>query len=572
MPDAANLASKSPVASGSAAVTTAAPEKSINCIINGQAVKVPEGLSVIEAYKKLNINIAHYCWHPGLSVAGVCRLCLVEVKGMPKLQIACNTKLQEGMEVSNQSEVVKRAVRWGLDFHLINHPLDCPICDQSGECGLQEQYMQHGAYDPEMAVSKVKKSKVVDLGSKIVLDSERCILCSRCVRFCDEVTKTNELGIFHRGDRSEIGTARGRPLENNYSVNTVDICPVGALTSKKFRFKQRVWYLKSAPSVCTGCSTGCNVTHYYNEEGVWRTKPRENPAINGHWMCDEGRGLFEAFNPKNRLKQCLHKPEGVRVPRVAFEPGADLLKQCFGADKNVALVLTPQHTNEEYADFLSFWQSATGFGAQVFVWNPTAEKAADFDGLLLRGDRNPNTKGLSAALKKHGIKERVWSRESAKDFSHVCVVGFENAEFFKGGMDFAADFADLKALMWFGVREEQVLWSLGAKVWQLPLKVSFEKSGTFVNFQGREQRVQGVTPLMPEAKSLSEWAKVLGGASNVVHAGAKEFAREFEKGGARAMKPQGAVAGGSGKEFQDPLATQELKTNHFVEEDFYGHP
>ena len=170
------------------------------CTINGKEVEVKEGASVIEAFKASGQEIAHYCWHPGLSIAGVCRLCMVEVEGNPRLQIACNTQVQEGMAISNQSEKVKETVKWGLDFHLINHPLDCPICDQAGECGLQNQYMKFGQYTPEMAERKVKKRKVVDLGSKIVLDSERCILCSRCLRFTDEVSKRNERGIFNRGD------------------------------------------------------------------------------------------------------------------------------------------------------------------------------------------------------------------------------------------------------------------------------------------------------------------------------------------------------------------------------------
>ncbi|MDE0518462.1 MAG: 2Fe-2S iron-sulfur cluster-binding protein, partial [Bdellovibrionales bacterium] len=176
--------------------------KIIECEINNKKIEVSEGTSIIEAFKKLDQPIAHYCWHPGLSVAGVCRLCMVEVEGIPKLQIACNTQITEGMKISNQSEKVKAAVRWGLEFHLINPPLDCPICDQAGECELQEQYMYFGKYSPNMSERKVKKRKVVDLGSKIVLDSERCILCSRCVRFTDEVSKTHELGIFNRGDKS----------------------------------------------------------------------------------------------------------------------------------------------------------------------------------------------------------------------------------------------------------------------------------------------------------------------------------------------------------------------------------
>ena len=361
-------------------------DKMPKCQINGKEIEVPQGSTIIQAFRQLEEDIAHYCWHPGLSVAGVCRLCMVEIEGQQRLQIACNTPVQEGMVVTNQSEKVKDAVKWGLDFHLINHPLDCPICDQAGECGLQDQYMKFGKYDAQMGQRKVKKQKVVDLGPQVVLDSERCILCSRCVRFTEEVSKTHELGIFQRGDRSEIGTFANRPLDNKYSLNTVDICPVGALTSKDFRFRQRVWFLKEKPSVCTGCSTGCSIQVSYNEEGVWRVKPRYNPQVNGYWMCDEGRQIYKATNQlstefigerderkllkkENRLQWALsyvpHREEvQERDPQERLEEWGQELKKY----KKVALVVTGQYTNEEYGSFLDFWKSQ--MGVKIFFTGP----------------------------------------------------------------------------------------------------------------------------------------------------------------------------------------------------------
>ncbi len=353
----------------------------LKCTVNGKEIEVEQGTSVIEAFRLAEEDIAHYCWHPGLSVAGVCRLCMVEIEGNPRLQIACNTPVSEGMVVTNQSEMVKDAVKWGLDFHLINHPLDCPICDQAGECGLQDQYMQFGQYDSEMGQRKVKKQKVVDLGSKIVLDSERCILCSRCVRFTEEVSKTNELGIFNRGDHSEIGTYAGKPLENDYAVNTVDICPVGALTSKDFRFRQRVWFLKDKPSVCTGCSTGCNVDVYFNKEGMWRVKPRYSD-VNGYWMCDEGRKIYKSTNvmttefvgergskkaikQENRLTQSIHKNEGV-VKYKDTKEALSSISTKLGSYKQAALVVTGQYSSEEYDALLGFWKSKFG-GDNVYM-------------------------------------------------------------------------------------------------------------------------------------------------------------------------------------------------------------
>ncbi|HEY4908107.1 MAG TPA: 2Fe-2S iron-sulfur cluster-binding protein, partial [Methylomirabilota bacterium] len=214
--------------------------------VNGKAIEVPEGTNLIEAAKAAGVEVPHYCYHPALSIAGQCRLCMVDIEKVPRPQIACNTQATEGMVVETETERVKDTRRSMMEFHLINHPLDCPVCDQAGECFLQIYYMKHGLYDPRMIDEKVHKPKAVPLGPHVILDAERCILCSRCVRYCDEVTHTGELGIFHRGDHSEIGLFPGKALENKYSGNVIDICPVGALTDRDFRFKVRVWYLDTA--------------------------------------------------------------------------------------------------------------------------------------------------------------------------------------------------------------------------------------------------------------------------------------------------------------------------------------
>ncbi|RYZ73767.1 MAG: 2Fe-2S iron-sulfur cluster binding domain-containing protein [Proteobacteria bacterium] len=372
--------------------------------INGVEVQVKEGTSIIEAYSQNGMSIAHYCWHPGLSVAGVCRLCMVEIEGNPRLQIACNTQVTDGMKVNNESEKVKDAVKWGLDFHLINHPLDCPICDQAGECGLQDQYMAFGKYTPEMAEKKVKKHKVVDLGPRVVLDSERCILCSRCVRFTDEVSKTNELGIFNRGDRAEIGTFPGKPLDNNYSLNTVDICPVGALTSKDFRFRQRVWLLKEHNSICTGCSTGCN------------TK------------------VFDSFD--------------------------------------------------------------------------------SFDGLLSRGDKNPNTRGLLAEMGKHGFSAQ-W-RELAEGLTNgtiktVVVAGPENQAVFPDLKAKIMELSKASKLVWLQAGKNDQLEALTGDVTLIPLKSYVEKTGTYVNYAGIAQTVHRGLTVVPNALSLVEVVALMKG-------------------------------------------------------------
>ncbi|MAE75180.1 MAG: NADH dehydrogenase subunit [Bdellovibrionaceae bacterium] len=501
----------------------------LKCKINGQDVEVAEGSSIIEAFKATGQDIAHYCWHPGLSVAGVCRLCMVEIEGNPRLQIACNTQVQEGMVINNNSDKIKDAVKWGLDFHLINHPLDCPICAQAGECQLQIQYMKFGQYDPEMAERKVKKRKVVDLGPKIVLDTERCILCSRCVRFTDEVSKTNELGIFNRGDHSEIGTVDDRPLDNPYSVNTVDICPVGALTSREFRFQQRVWYLKNETTVCNGCSTGCSTKVYFNEEGMWRVKPDHNDDVNGYWMCDEGRGTPRFVNKDSRLLSAWNgqKDEGqdLEAGAAAKAVGQTLKKVVAeqGSDK-VAFVVTGQYTDQENRAFLSL---AKDLGVKVYHWVNNPEKMDEFDGLLIRGDKNPNTYGLKEAMKEVGVGS-PWSEleSSVSDLEYVVVAGPENHFAYSDLTDKVDLFSKANHQVWFVAGDHDVLRAASNKVSLIPTKTYVEKDGTYKNFEGREQRIRRVMTLVPGALSLTEASKLMSGQELLVDGNVSESYRK----------------------------------------------
>lgn len=496
----------------------------VKCTINGKQVEVKPGTSIIEAFKMLNEDIAHYCWHPGLSVAGVCRLCMVEIKGNPRLQIACNTAVTEGMEVTNQSEMVKDAVKWGLDFHLINHPLDCPICDQAGECGLQDQYMKFARYDSDMGEAKVKKSKVVDLGEKVVLDSERCILCSRCVRFTEEISKTNELGIFNRGDHSEIGTYAGKPLNNNYAVNTVDICPVGALTSKDFRFRQRVWFLKDKPSICNGCSTGCSIDVFYNKEGMWRVKPRYS-EVNGYWMCDQGRNIYKATNPivtefvgergnkksvkrHNRLFEASHVHSGHVEYKNVFE-SLNSLRNKLGEYKKAALVVTGQYSLEEYEALLGFWKSQ--FGADhVYHWINDDAHTEDFDGLLMRGDKNPNTKGLLQTLSQAGITAKK-ELPAFEGYDLVMVAGPENQWFYNDINEKTKKFAKAKQVIWLSACRVEEAEQAGGHFHFIPVKTLVEKSGTFVNYAGLAQKFAKIEVFVEQALSLTEIVQVLKG-------------------------------------------------------------
>lgn len=483
------------------------------CTINGKDVEVKEGTSVIQAMTESGQKIAHYCWHPGLSVAGVCRLCTVEIEGNPRLQIACNTAVTEGMKINNTSEKVKEAVKWGLDFHLINHPLDCPICDQAGECGLQDQYMEYGTYNSEMAEKKVKKHKVVDLGERVVLDSERCILCSRCVRFTDEVTGSRELGIFNRGDRSEIGTFEERPLNNKYSVNVVDICPVGALTSKDFRFKQRVWYLKDGESICTGCSTGCNVRVYFNQEGVFRVKPRHNNKINGYWMCDSGRDIYKFINREFRQVSAVRKTGGIIEEMSAGGAAKDASKAILSASTNISLVLTGQAATEELEAMVSFFSRKLN-SRKVYHWKNEPAHWTDFDGLLIRGDKNPNTKGLERVLGKEQLQTSMEDLESAlrQGAIDTLVVAMpENPSVYADWTQKLNLFSKAKNLILLTSAKIEVGELAASQVWVIPTKTFIEKAGTYINFDGLEQKVKKVTLIVSNALTLDQAASLLSG-------------------------------------------------------------
>ena len=265
----------------------------VTVTVDGKPMQVPKGTNLLEACNQAGADVPFFCYHPGLSSPAVCRQCLVDVKGQPKLVPSCYTPVADKMEVTTASPRVLDIRRQMLEFTLLNHPIDCPICDKAGECTLQKQYFDWDAKYARNDGIKVHKAKHVDIGKHIVLDQERCILCTRCIRVCDEVAKQPELTMAMRGDHEVLTTAPGRRLDNPYSLNTVDVRPVGALTSKDFRFTMRAWELESTPSVCPGCATGCNIEVHTSREQIQRLIPRENPYVNQHWMCDEGRFTYK---------------------------------------------------------------------------------------------------------------------------------------------------------------------------------------------------------------------------------------------------------------------------------------
>ena len=324
--------------------------------INDRTVEVEAGTNVIEAGIKVGVQIPHYCYHPRLTVVGQCRMCLVEVsmngKKMPKLQAGCSTPVADGMEVRTDTEEVRQAQAGMMEFFLINHPLDCPICDQAGECGLQDYSFKHGVAFSRFQFEDKRTypgRERIPLGPTVILNMNRCIQCTRCVRFTHEVSKTGELGFFNRGARTEIGTFPGKELDNPLSTCVVDVCPVGALTSTRFRFAERVFYLDKKPSICTGCDVGCNITIEHRRGDIKRYKPRFNPEVNDYWMCDYGRSTFERYKSIPRLRACRIRNEDGTETVGGWKEALDLVHRRIRmrTEGSVAFLGSGNLTNEE---------------------------------------------------------------------------------------------------------------------------------------------------------------------------------------------------------------------------------
>ena len=483
--------------------------------IDGLQISSADGSTVIQAAEKLGIFVPRYCYHPGLSVAGNCRICLVEVEKSPKLQIACNTPVAEGMVVHTKSEKAEDGRRAVLEFLLANHPLDCPVCDQSGECELQNFYMNFGLYDARFREQKVKKKKAVAVGPHVMLDQERCILCSRCVRFTDEITKTGEFGIFNRGDRAELGLYPGQELNNPYSGNVIDVCPVGALTERDFRFKARVWYLSSAPSVCNGCAQGCNIDVHYvldrphlnDGARVLRLKPRYNPDVNQWWMCDEGRFGFHWID-HGRLTQVRD-----RGTESTWDKALAAISAALARGKNdgarLGVIASSGLSNEELFLIREIFQ--TGLGARVTAFVPAPSGYSD--DFLIKGDKTPNTLGATllglagpsappaASIIADALEGRI---DALWIFGHDLSALISESEL-------ETLSRKVNVLIFSGTNENRMA---AVAHWVLPTAAYLEKDGTFVNCHGRVQRIGRAFP--PLSASREDWALLLDIAQRLV--------------------------------------------------------
>jgi NADH-quinone oxidoreductase subunit G len=363
--------------------------------IDGLEIEVPAGTTVVRAAKQLGVDIPVFCYHPGLSIPANCRMCLVEIEKSPKPLPACYTEVSEGMVVRTRTEKVAATQKSVLEFILLNHPVDCPICDQAGECVLQEHYATWSTKPSRLFHDKVAKPKGKILGPTVVLDAERCILCTRCVRFTEEITGTFELAVQDRGEHAELTNTPNKVLDNPYSLNVVDICPVGALTSREFRFRRRVWFLDQRDSVCTGCARGCAVRIDSHGNQVERVLPRYNPDVNKWWMCDDGRRVFDVLKTRalsagkapgaNGAPREVHALDGVRAL-------AAWLQQAKTSGGSTGVALSASLTNE---DVYAWGRLAAASGAKVYVLDRTA---AQGDKLLRLADRDANRMGTTAIL------------------------------------------------------------------------------------------------------------------------------------------------------------------------------
>jgi NADH-quinone oxidoreductase subunit G len=484
----------------------------IDVQVDGAWVKMPRGLNVVEVAHRVKKFIPHYCYHPKLSVVGNCRMCLFEmgtpkmgpdrqpvlgpdgkpeIAWMPRPQIGCATGITPGMGIRTDSALVKDCRNGVMEFLLINHPLDCPICDQAGECKLQEYSVEFGTGGSRFVENKVRKPKNVDLGERIVLDDERCILCSRCVRFSSELTQDNVLGFVNRGSHSTLTAYPGKRFDNDYSLNTVDICPVGALTSKDFRFQMRVWFLKETKSLCTSCGTGCNVTIGSREGKVYRLTPRENEEVNSHWMCDHGRLNFHYLEAKERLQQPMLRAGGELFPATwidAFHRTAEGLKKV--KPQEVAVVASARMTNEELF-VLKRMLEELGV-TQV----DTVNRPGQADQFLRSADGNPNTRGAELlGISQGGRKLGSWAGEiAAGKVKALLVLGGEDVV--KAGIPESA-LAKLEMLVASGILPNAT--TRAAHV-VLPGTGFAEKSGSMVNVHGRLQRFSRAIPAPGQAR------------------------------------------------------------------------
>jgi NADH-quinone oxidoreductase subunit G len=444
----------------------------VNLTIEGRAVSVPAGTSILEAAKYAGVLVPHYCYHPGLPVAGVCRMCLVEVEKAPKLAPSCATSVAEGQVVHVHSEKALEARKGVLEMLLINHPLDCPICDQAGECELQDYTYQEGRAEGRLRDPK-RFNPAEDFGGDVMYVTNRCILCTRCVRFMDDVAKDAVLNVSERGDRAFIGKFEGKDMTHPWAGNVIDLCPVGALLSKDSLNKARAWELDRTASVCPNCSQGCNMIIETRDNVVVRLRPRPNDDVNKYFMCDHGRLNYRWMNRQDRVDTPLVR-RGAGLHTADWEQALAAAASTINGKKTFVLA-SPNLSNEALFLLSELMKQSGGAGAFRVEQGPEAPLLGVND-LSLRADRAANTTGAE----KLGFR-RSDNPLAGLGAGDVLVVADEELR----GVD-AADVAKAGAIIVIGTTLPA--WAKHAAAVVLPIANFTEEEGTFTNLRGRVQR------------------------------------------------------------------------------------
>lgn len=469
----------------------------IKLFVNGQEVEVESGKNLIDALGAVGIEIPHLCYHPALGADGNCRLCLVGIEdGRPPVVPACKTRAAEGMKVLLDVDNIKRIQRNVMELELINHPIDCPICDQAGECKLQDFYMKYDGHKSRMSVKPVLKAKKMDFGCGVVHDQERCVLCARCVRFTRLITKTGELGIVNRTDAARVNTFPGRPLNNRYALNVVDLCPVGAMTSSDFRFKQRAWFLTKSPGICHGCSKGCNIyidhnREKYRDDVIYRFRPRLNAQVNGYFMCDAGRMTYKLEND-NRLAAAR-----VGEKSVELAEAVEAVRRAVSQAKKIVMVVSPNCSLEQ----MHAVQALAGqCNAAVSGYSDGYVQQGDGDDFLIQDDKAANRASfaiLGIDSGKAGFDQAIAGADLLISFQNDLTRSLENDTLF-----------EKTQFVLIGSYENDC--AARAAI-SLPVASYSEDTGMVVNCDGILQEYRAAVGKISPAPSLIEVVHQLGG-------------------------------------------------------------
>ncbi len=523
--------------------------------INDQQLQLDDGekLNAIQAAQRVGIEIPQYCWHPTLTVVASCRMCLIETGQrkadgttdmVPKLVPGCQLPVKDGTVIVTNSPRVEQAQKATLEYLLLNHPLDCPVCDQAGECFLQDYSYRFGRGHTRLQEPKLLRDDKDHIGDQITLFTDRCVMCTRCVRFTREISGTSELQVIQRGNHAEIDIFPGEPCNNKLAGNVVDLCPVGALCSKDFLYKQRVWWLQTTSSVCPGCSTGCSVHVEQNSDVVHRLRPRVNPQAQGHYMCDEGR-----FGWKY-----IHSPDRIRAPQIRSANGtqantnwttalATVRESMSGAamrnGESVAGVFSPWMTVEEaylLASYLHELSPQTRMalgpvpitGDDDFYPKDVHAKASGEPTFVIRAEKCPNRRGVEAVLRRF--------RGQVIDFDQMMRETARrpiDALYLTGGYDqycWTGEQVDRLKYLGFLVVQDIVASPLTAAATVILAGGSFaEKDGTFVNKAGLAQSIRRSIRSPGEARPDGRILWDLCGRTGLFHAGKlrQEIANEI---------------------------------------------